>query len=80
MGIILRGMLVLLLDPSAVHQAGALAVVRATVHGGGSVSFAGLCLLSVAFWMSHTIEKQACEQRHLSQEGCTRVCHRDSRV
>jgi hypothetical protein len=33
MGMILRGMLGLLLAPPAVHQAGALAVMKVTGHG-----------------------------------------------
>jgi hypothetical protein len=43
---ILWGLLELLslLDPLAVHQAGALAVVRVAVYGDG-VSFAGDCML-----------------------------------
>jgi hypothetical protein len=50
MGMILSGMLVLLLvlDPPAVHQAGALAVVRATVYRDG-VSFSDACLFLGSF-------------------------------
>jgi hypothetical protein len=45
MGIILRGMLglLLVLEDPAVHQAGALAVVRETVDGDEGISFASAC-------------------------------------
>jgi hypothetical protein len=49
MGMILRGMLGLLLAPPAVHQAGALAVVKATVDEDRGISFASHCMLAPAF-------------------------------